>query len=330
MSKFSINTENLNTPIKTFGDASGKLKDYSSELESVSQNLDSSFSEVVPVVEALAKRTNDHSSEVQVLGITLSNASGEYKKYDQMITTRIKKTIDPGQFKTAAMRYDREKEEQPTDPYKNVKDEDLKKLKDKYHLTDEEYEFIKKNYPGLLLSLYATDRYSSADANKVLEQIKEKLATRDNPEEDGVYVSESDRANLAKEAADIANSGEYEYTSGGDGTDVDNTGVKDFDCSGFVQYMYKKYGVNLPHNANDMWTDKADVLDEITEDQLQPGDLVFVRKGGKMTHVMIYVGDGKCAEAASESTGMIVRDMHQGNPDWRPEPLYYARVKKPQ
>jgi cell wall-associated NlpC family hydrolase len=50
-----------------------------------------------------------------------------------------------------------------------------------------------------------------------------------------------------------------------------------FDCSGFVQYVYKKVGIKLPHNAN-----KISYLGtEVNEKDAQPGDIILfgTRKG---------------------------------------------------
>jgi len=64
-----------------------------------------------------------------------------------------------------------------------------------------------------------------------------------------------------------------------------------FDCSGFSQYVFAHFGINLPRVADGQqqvgtYVDRAD---------LQPGDLVFF--GNPAHHVGIYVGNGNMINA---------------------------------
>jgi len=79
---------------------------------------------------------------------------------------------------------------------------------------------------------------------------------------------------------------------------------KCFDCSSFVQYVYKKIGVNLPRTA----LEQAHIGKKVKpkKENLQIGDLIFI-KGivGRYNqefpqgigHVAIYIGDGKIIQA---------------------------------
>ena len=44
-----------------------------------------------------------------------------------------------------------------------------------------------------------------------------------------------------------------------------------FDCSSFTQYVFGKYGINLPRSSKQ----QSQVGTYVARDQLQPGDLVF-------------------------------------------------------
>lgn len=72
-----------------------------------------------------------------------------------------------------------------------------------------------------------------------------------------------------------------------------------FDCSGFVNHVFKKMGYELERRSADMATKGT----KVAKNDLIPGDLVFFdtngRNNGGITHVGIYVGDGKFAHASS-------------------------------
>lgn len=68
-------------------------------------------------------------------------------------------------------------------------------------------------------------------------------------------------------------------------------GPKAFDCSGFVRFIFAKYGYELPHSSERMYGCGQAVEGSVSE--LQKGDLVFFsgRRGGKnIGHVGIYIG----------------------------------------
>lgn len=77
------------------------------------------------------------------------------------------------------------------------------------------------------------------------------------------------------------------------------TGPGAFDCSGLVQFAWRKAGVKLPRTT---WSQKSSVKKKISWKAMQPGDLVFTSGGG---HVGIYVGHGKMIH--SPNSGSRVR-----------------------
>ncbi len=73
---------------------------------------------------------------------------------------------------------------------------------------------------------------------------------------------------------------------------------KGFDCSGFTQTIYKVHGITIPRDANMQQNFGQPV--EIDEDwkNLKPCDLVFFgRSANRITHVGMYIGDGKFIHA---------------------------------
>lgn len=74
------------------------------------------------------------------------------------------------------------------------------------------------------------------------------------------------------------------------------------DCSGFVQSIYRCFGISLPRVA----CDQAERGTQIPLDQAQPGDLVFFAKNGYVYHVAMIAGyNGETIEAYSSSYGII-------------------------
>lgn len=74
-------------------------------------------------------------------------------------------------------------------------------------------------------------------------------------------------------------------------------GPKAFDCSGYVQYVFKKAGKKLGRTSGAQLKGK-----HIAKSKKKKGDvLVFVR-GGYAYHSAIYAGDGKMWEAQRSGT----------------------------
>lgn len=82
------------------------------------------------------------------------------------------------------------------------------------------------------------------------------------------------------------------------------------DCSGFVlQILNEVYGVQqFPRNSAEMFR----VTDPVNKDDLQEGDLVFFRtgRGRGISHVGIYIGEGKFVHS-STSSGVIISSLSE-------------------
>jgi peptidoglycan endopeptidase LytE len=72
------------------------------------------------------------------------------------------------------------------------------------------------------------------------------------------------------------------------------TTTKGFDCSGFVNYVFDQYGVDLPRTSRSMYDSAGQSVIG-----LQTGDLVFFNIGKVTTHVGIYLGDGQFVSATT-------------------------------
>jgi cell wall-associated NlpC family hydrolase len=86
---------------------------------------------------------------------------------------------------------------------------------------------------------------------------------------------------------------------------------KGFDCSGLVGYVYKNtLGIELPRISRDM----ANVGELISSrDDLQQGDLVFFsRRGGRIDHVGLYLGEGRFLHAPRTGKDVEVTTLTGG------------------
>jgi len=78
-----------------------------------------------------------------------------------------------------------------------------------------------------------------------------------------------------------------------------------FDCSGYVQYVFKAHGITLPRTSKQQYT----VGTAVSRANLQVGDLVFYNTSGSgVSHLGIYVGDGQFIHA-STSSGVTISSM---------------------
>lgn len=76
-----------------------------------------------------------------------------------------------------------------------------------------------------------------------------------------------------------------------------------FDCSGFLKYLMRAMGYELPRTA----AEQAHAGREVPRDpsQLRPGDILTFGRGGRVTHVGVYIGNGRFIHA-STGAGRIV------------------------
>ena len=119
-----------------------------------------------------------------------------------------------------------------------------------------------------------------------------------------------------------------EYDLVGTALDLRGTPYRDggtdpsgFDCSGFTQYVFSRYGVALPRDVRAQYRTGV----SISPDDLVPGDLVFfVTAEPDVSHVAIAIGGDEFVHAPS-STG-VVRVEHLSAAYWASRFLGARRV----
>ncbi|MGV6808393.1 MAG: C40 family peptidase [bacterium] len=96
-----------------------------------------------------------------------------------------------------------------------------------------------------------------------------------------------------------------------------------FDCSGLVQYSYKKNNIRLPRTAAQQYAATKPVHPK----SAKSGDLVFFRNTGKrkgITHVGLYLGNGKFIHAPRK--GKTVEITKVNHKYWGKHIAGYRRV----
>ena len=88
-----------------------------------------------------------------------------------------------------------------------------------------------------------------------------------------------------------------------------NTPEGGFDCSGLVTYVFRDMlDLRLPRTSRELAATQGS---RIATDRLAGGDLVFFGSGGQVSHVGIYVGEGRFVHAPN-SGGTVRLDRLDG------------------
>ena len=94
------------------------------------------------------------------------------------------------------------------------------------------------------------------------------------------------------------------------------TSPSGFDCSGFVTYVYKNFGISVSRTAHGQYRDNGVIVNKA---DLSYGDLVFFSSNGgsSVTHVGIYISEDEFIHSSTSSTGVIISRL---------DGAYYTRV----
>ena len=91
--------------------------------------------------------------------------------------------------------------------------------------------------------------------------------------------------------------------------------VTGFDCSGFVQYVFAKHGVELPRTSR-LQAAAGESL-PLGVEALQPGDLLlFASSGTRVNHVAIYVGNNRMLHSSAGAGGVVYDDLTTPRGRW--------------
>jgi hypothetical protein len=105
------------------------------------------------------------------------------------------------------------------------------------------------------------------------------------------------------------------------------TAANGFDCSGLIQYAYGQHGVRLPRISRDQGRAGAEVTPVV--EALQPGDILLfsATPGAGVTHVGMYIGEGKFIHSATG--GVKISRLDPTDPEgayWMPRWVGARRI----
>jgi cell wall-associated NlpC family hydrolase len=137
----------------------------------------------------------------------------------------------------------------------------------------------------------------------------------------GRTASRGEPAPTASASAVISAGNEYlgtRYLYGG------ATPQSGFDCSGFVQYVYRKNGVTLPRTSRLQSNAGKSLAAKL--DGLRAGDLLFFsQRGDVVDHVAIYAGNDRILHSTSSGGGVRYDDLSSARGRWFVDRMVAAR-----
>jgi NLP/P60 family protein len=103
--------------------------------------------------------------------------------------------------------------------------------------------------------------------------------------------------------------------------------AKGMDCSGFVYRTgIDVLALQMPRRSDAL----AEYAKRITDEEIQPGDLLFFNTAGGISHVGIYIGAGKFIHSASDGPhiGVIISSIQESY--WKKTYRFAGSIMKPE
>ena len=182
-------------------------------------------------------------------------------------------------------------------------------------------------YPGPALSLALGSPIAVKE--RVVNAKGEEWFSISTPTQEDLYLLESDTCPLyytrtPEECLVLAEKFLHlPYTWGG------RSSLDGFDCSGFVQMIYKEMGLLLPRDAQDQI--RSPHLTPTTEENLQPCDLIFwENREEKVVHVALHMRKGEFMHATASIHPIAIRKNRLEEKEWKESAILPKRhVYKP-
>ena len=152
-------------------------------------------------------------------------------------------------------------------------------------------------------SLISDTKTEEKVSSRSQEEKREEVIEAEDDEE--VEVSSGD-SELGEEIVEYAKSFlGCKYVYGG-------TSPAGFDCSGFVQYVYRHFGYSISRTSSTQANDGV----KVNKAGLEPGDiLIFLayNDSSRIGHVGLYIGNNQFIHASDETTGVIISSLTGSN-----------------
>ena len=251
---------------------------YVEELYDYDRKLLAEYEDTVHRGEELQGRLEEDKSELETsrtelqegqayLEEMLAQKRTEYENYSVMLT----KAKQEAATYTARIK-------QETAQIKKLEEEERKRREEEERKRKEEEERRRKEQEALLASQGGGDD----------DDDEEEDSDRHEEEKPVVSGGGGKGQDIAKFACQYIGN---PYVAGG--TSLTNGA----DCSGFVQSVYKNFGISLPRSSYA----QSGVGKGVSYSEAQPGDVIYY--GG---HVGIYIGNGQIVHASTERTGIKI------------------------
>lgn len=146
---------------------------------------------------------------------------------------------------------------------------------------------------------------SLLSSKKVETTSRSSNSLTENNEENNVEVQKEGTTTETNKSADAIVA--YAKTFQGYPYVYGTNGPSSFDCSGFVQYVYKHFGYSLSRSSKTQANDGV----AVSKSNLQPGDILIFKNTAKteIGHVGIYIGNGQFIHASNPKTGVTISSL---------------------
>ena len=99
--------------------------------------------------------------------------------------------------------------------------------------------------------------------------------------------------------------------------------TKGWDCSGFTQYVFKKhFGISLPRTSGEQ-ASRGTTVSKNSRSSWKPGDLLFYKQNGRISHVAIYLGNGQMIHALNSKYDTLIQGVDYYE-NWDPKTTLYC------
>lgn len=98
-----------------------------------------------------------------------------------------------------------------------------------------------------------------------------------------------------------------------------------YDCSGFVQMLYRQMGISIPRDSREQA--KWDGFKEISVEKMKAGDLIFFANSSNIAHVGLYIGNSQFIHATAREMKPYLRISSLKDAEWKGNGTSYYKTR---